>query len=73
MRFTVEQRADRLQRHMTGPWRTDERSVGPVGVQYRYRRQPRIEFVRLWVAVHDLERVTWRPFARWLLRLLERA
>ena len=49
-RFTIEERADRFQRRYTGPWLTDRK--GPV--QLRYRRRPRIEFVRLSVALHDL-------------------
>lgn len=53
-RFTVEERADRWQRRHTGPWRTVERELGPMVVQQRYRRRPRIEFVRLWIAGHDL-------------------
>lgn len=79
MRFTVEERAERWQRRHTRPWRTVQRGVGPVLVSTRYRRQPRIEFVRLWVAWHDLwTQALWRgsivpalrPVAAWLARWL---
>lgn len=72
-RFTVEERADRWQRRVTGPWKTDRHSFGPLYFEHRYRFRPWIESVRLTVAVHDLEKETWRPFVRWYLRLIERA
>lgn len=51
-KFTVEARADRFQRRMTGPWTTRRSGMA----MFRYRRRPAIEYVRLWVALHDLER-----------------
>lgn len=54
MRHTVEARADRWQRRMTGPWVTVERERLGLVLTSRYRRRPRIEWVRLWVAWHDL-------------------
>lgn len=53
-RFSVEARAERLQRRYTGPWRTVIREVGPAEISYRYRRRRRIEWARLDVAGHDL-------------------
>jgi hypothetical protein len=67
MRYTVEARADRWQRRHTGPWITVEDRLGPVVVTRRYRRRSRIEFVRLSVALHDLERAVTRPLPPWVL------
>lgn len=79
LRFTVEERADRWLRRYTGPWRTALHEIGPVGLSWRYRYRPRVEFVRLAVAGHDLwthalfrEVVipTVRPVVSWLARYL---
>jgi hypothetical protein len=48
----VKERAARWQRRYTGPWVLHE--VGPVDLSYRYRRRPRAEYLRFWVAWHDL-------------------
>ena len=52
--FTVEERAERFQRRMTGPWATHVVSIAPLEVSLRIRRRRRIEWVRLDVAWHDL-------------------
>jgi len=54
--FTVDERAARWQRRYTGPWRTVEKRIGPVGLSTRYRRRERIEFVALSIALRDLQR-----------------
>jgi len=72
-RFSVEARADRLQRRGTGPWRTVSHELGPVVLTQRYRRRRHIDFVRLDVAMHDVQRELLRglgPVLRRLARLL---
>ncbi len=77
MRHSVEARADRWQRRHTGPWRTVAHDLGPLVVTHRYRRRPRVEWVRMWIALHDLQRGFEREFLplvplakRRLLRLI---
>ena len=70
-KFSVNERADRWQRRFTGPWQTTSRELGSVSVSWRYRRRPKIEYVRFWIASHDLRREMERallPPMRWLAR-----
>jgi len=76
-RFTVEERADRLQRRQTGPWQTAMRALGPLEVSYRFRRRRRVEAIRLDVAWHDLwvhglVRGIFIPLVRPMIRRLQR-
>jgi hypothetical protein len=51
---SVEERADRWLRRYTGPWQTLNAEIGPVQLAWRRRYRPKVEWVRLWVAWHDL-------------------
>lgn len=69
--FTVEDRADRWLRRHRGPWQTAERRAGPIVATSRHRYAPKVEYVRLWVALHDLQRAILSevaPVAAWCVR-----
>ena len=75
--MTVEARAERFQRRITGPWKTVEDHFGPVVLTRRYRWRPPIESCRLAVALRDCERAFWAPLVPplqliigWVARLL---